>query len=142
MKKKLAVLGMVAGILAIIFGIIVLTGVFGAATSGGSSSPYDSGFASFGGDYYTYSVNNAAEAASAARAVAYNLRDISGSLNAIGGLLLIFFGLTAFCGFGIVFAGCERRQTPVVTEAISEVEDNEEIVQDIEMEQPSEEPVE
>ena len=67
MKKTFSITGMLAGALLIIFGLVALCGGFGDADSYGGDSPYDSGYASFGADYYTYSVNNTAETASAVR---------------------------------------------------------------------------
>ena len=71
-----------------------------------SSAPtkYDSGYATFGGDAYTYMANNAAEAASAARTVAGNQQDIFGLMQTVSGILLIGFGLLGFCHFGALKA--------------------------------------
>ena len=131
MKKKLSLIGMYVGIVAVILGILAICGAFGSAGSYGSSSPYDSGFASFGGDYYTYSVNNAAEAVSATRAVATNLRQISAMLQHCLGFFLICFGLMGFCGFGIVYAGCTADKTSqaeintILDEELSEEDEKE-----------------
>lgn len=113
MKKMLSTIGMAISILLIVFGIMTTSGSFGDATYYGNSSPYDSGFASFNGDYYTYSVNNGAEAASAARAVASNVREVSQLLQSALGLFMICFGALSFCGFGIVFSGCPKAQADI-----------------------------
>lgn len=108
MKKILSFIGVVIGIVIFILGIVTISGAFGDAKSYGDSASYgyDSGFASFGGDYYTYSVNNAAETASAARATAANLREISDILRNCFGWFMMCFGLLVCCSFGIVFTNC------------------------------------
>ena len=70
---------------------------------------YDSGYASFGADYYTYSVNNTAEAASATRTVAANLVHIADFLMVFPGISSILFGMAVICGFGIVLASCPKK---------------------------------
>ena len=108
MKKILAFIGVVIGIIIFILGIVTISGTFGDATSYGESASYgyDSGFASFNGDYYTYSVNNTAETANAARATAANLREISDILRNCFGWFMMCSGLLVCCGFGIVFTNC------------------------------------
>ncbi len=96
MKKHFALVGMVAGACIIFFGILATLGAFGSATAYGGYSPYDSGFAGFGGDYYTYSVNNSAETASATRAVAENLCDISQLIRLCFGLFMMGFVLLRY----------------------------------------------
>ena len=106
MKKYFSIAGMIASVLVILFGILAVSGALGDADSYGGESPYDSGYASFGGDYYTYSVNNSAETTSAVNAVASNLREISDILRNSLGLFMIGFGLLSLCGFGILYSGC------------------------------------
>lgn len=106
MKKLLSLTGMFAGLCIIVFGILSMCGIFGDATSYGSTTLYDSGFASFGADYYTYSVNNTANAASAASACASNLIAISNFLQFSFGLFSIGFGLAVICGFGVLYCRC------------------------------------
>lgn len=127
MKKKFLLGGMIAGALIVVFGILAMCGVLGEATSYGNSSPYDSGFASFGADYYTYSANNSAETASAARATANNLCDISHFLQACCGLFMIGIGIAIFCGFGAVFADCcNASKNIIIEEESAEDQDNKE----------------
>ena len=78
-RKVFATLGMIFGLLIALCGILTLSGKLGGDTSYPSSAPYsyDSGYASFGADFYTYVSNNAAETASAARTTAGNLEDIA-----------------------------------------------------------------
>lgn len=106
MKKYFSIAGMLSGAIVVVLGIMMLCGVFESPVSTGEVSPYDSGYASFGADYYTYSVNNTAEAASAARAAAGNLCDILCLLQICFGLLFIVSGAVIICGFGIAFSGC------------------------------------
>ncbi len=144
MKRKIALAGMALALLFSFFGILTMCGVFCDGLGSPSSSPYDSGFAVFGGDYNTYSVNNAAEAASGARVAAYNLCDIAHLLEATIGLSMLFGGLLVFCAFFIVYSGCEKESSSVCaytcTHEISEpVVMEEEIVAN---EEVFEEPVE
>ena len=107
-KKVLSIVGMVVGLAFIVVGILSMTGALGGDTTIPNSAPYyyDSGYAQFGADYYSYSVNNAAEAASAARTTAYNLDDIAQFLLVFLGITSILFGLMVMCGFGIVLSTC------------------------------------
>ena len=54
-KKNCSVMGMICGLLVIVLGIVILAGGLDGNTYGSSasysSSPYDSGFAAFGGDF-------------------------------------------------------------------------------------------
>lgn len=101
MKRKFTLLGIITGLIVILFGILVMAGAFGANTySASSSSYYDSGYGRFGADFYTYVVNNAAETASAARTAANNLNHIAGFLRAVSGIMLMAFGLFMVCLFG------------------------------------------
>ncbi len=105
MKKIFSILGMAGGLLLIILGFLTIFGNFGDAIySVESSYGYDSGYATFGSDYYTYSSNNMAEAASGAAATANNLREISDLLRNSLGWFMMMFGLAIICGFGIVFS--------------------------------------
>lgn len=125
MKKIFSVSGMVVGIVAIIFALGVLTGQYSDVLSSGGSSPYSSGYASFGGDYYTYSVNNSAEAASAAKAAASNVGDVYELLELCFGWFMLIFGMVTVCGFGIVFAECFVKK--VVNEANEKIKNGEAI---------------
>ena len=75
-KRTISIIGIAISALLVLFGILAMSGALGGSTYYADSAPYsyDSGFATFGGDYYTYSVNNSAEAAAGARAAASNLR--------------------------------------------------------------------
>ena len=126
MKKKLSVIGMIIGLAFVVVGILSIFGVLGGETSSPSSVPYyyDSGYATFGSDYYSYSSNNAAAAASAARTTAYNIGHVSDFILTFFGLSSILFGLMVMCGFGIVLASCskENKKNLVSTETDIAVE--------------------
>ena len=116
MKKLFLYCGVATGLLAILFGILILGGSFGGDTStaSGASALYDSGYASFGADFYTYVSNNAQEAASASRTVASNLNAIADLLRSSLGCLFIVFGLFTTCLFGLKLSEKEP-QAPSVT---------------------------
>ena len=119
-KKTFAIIGVVGGAILIFLGILVMSGALGGDTSyaSGSSYLYDSGYASFGADFYTYVSNNAAEAASAARTTAENLRGIAELLKNVGGIFLMGFGLFMVCFFGMSLVGCaEKAPKPEKSEA-------------------------
>jgi hypothetical protein len=111
MKKTLSVVGLIIGLAFVVVGILSVSGALGGDTSYPSSAPYtyDSGYASFGADYYTYSVNNSAEAASAARTAAYNIGYVSDFLLTFFGLSSILFGFMVMRGFGIVLSSCPKK---------------------------------
>ena len=94
--------GKIICLLLVACGLLVMVGVLGGDTSspGSAGYMYDSGYASFGADFYTYVSNNAAEAASGARTAAYNLQDIAVLLKNVCGIFLMGFGLIGFCAFG------------------------------------------
>lgn len=123
-KKNLSKIGMAVSALLVLFGLLALCGAFGGQSYHYSTAPYtyDSGYASFGGDYYTYSVNNAAEATDAAQAASANARELVEFVRAFCGLFMMGFGLLSFCGFGIVFATCKNNIAinPVPEETIEE----------------------
>ena len=120
-KKVLSVVGMIVGFVFIIVGILSMAGALGGEISYPGSAPYsyDSGYAQFGADYYSYSVNNSAEAASAARAAAYNLGDIAEFLAAFFGIASILFGLMVMCGFGIVLSTCMPKAAPSLASSMA-----------------------
>ena len=103
MKRIFSLAGIGAGLFAIIVSFCLFAGL-GKGNWSVTSSPYDSGFASFGADYYTYSVNNSAEAASAARAAAHNVSGLCEVVEVCSAWAIFFLGLMAICAFGIVFA--------------------------------------
>ena len=80
-----------------IVGILSVSGALDGSDyySMSASYEYDSGYATFGADFYTYSINNTAEIAYAARTIANFL-----------GISSILFGLMIMCGFGIVLSSC------------------------------------
>lgn len=107
-KKVFATLGMIFGLVIALCGILTITGGMGGDTSYPSSAPYsyESGYASFGADFYTYVSNNSAEAASAARTTASNLEDIAELLKNVCGIFLMGFGMMGFCFFGTIRNDC------------------------------------
>ncbi len=123
-KKIFAISGMVVSALLIVFGIFVFAGVFGRASFSvgpGYNTSYDSGYAVFGNDYYTYTVNNMAQSADGAMWSARNLCQISLFLSSFCGIFTIGIGLLGICAFGVVFAGCESTpQNSVITPEESE----------------------
>ncbi len=121
MKRKLSILGIIIGIAFVIVGVLSIFGVLCGNTSTPNSAPYyyDSGYASFGADYYTYSVNNTAEAASAARTIAYNIGYVADFLVLFCGLASVLFGLMVMCGFGIVLSSCGKAAVSVAVNETS-----------------------
>lgn len=104
-KKLFATIGMVACALLIVVGIVTLAGD-NECSHAYSSSIYDSGFTTFGADFYTYSSNNTAEAASAARTTANNLYALYDLVANLFGWLFVFAGLMGLCHFGMQWADC------------------------------------
>lgn len=102
--KFLATMGMIFSIAIAIVGVVVLCGGLGgdAGYPSGALSYYDSGYASFGGDFYTYVNNNAAEAADAGNRAAANVKELCDLVKNVSGAFLIGFGLLGMCLFGIV----------------------------------------
>ena len=110
-KKLVSAAGMLVGVVVIVMGILVMAGVLGGNAYSASTASYqfDSGYASFGADFYTYVSNNAAEAASATRTVASNLVRIADLLKNALGILTIAFGAFMLFYFAIKFLGaCEK----------------------------------
>lgn len=107
-KKTLSIIGMIVGLVFVIVGILTIAGVFGSEISHPTNVGigYEHGFATFGGDYYTYSSNNAADAAHAAYSATNNIVHLAEFLFTFFGLFSMLFGLMVTCGFGIVFSGC------------------------------------
>ncbi len=103
MKKRYAIAGMAVGIVIALLGVLLLTGAITDSPVSASSAPYsyDSGYASFGADFYTYVSNNAAEAASAGRTAASNLIRVFDMIQTAAGIFLIGFGLMGTCFFGM-----------------------------------------
>ena len=132
-KKILSVVGMIVGLVFVLVGILSLSGALDGETSNPSSAPYsyDAGYAVFGADYYTYTVNNSAEAASAARTAAGNLDDIADFLKNFCGWFSMCFGVVIFCCFGIYHAGLKEVESTVATETTTEKEVEEEEKEEI-----------
>ena len=109
-KKAFATIGMVVSVLIAVMGVLVIAGQLGGQASSASSAPYtyESGYASFGADFYTYVSNNAGEAASASRTAANNIRELCELLTNVSGIFLIGFGLLGVCYFGIHRCSCEE----------------------------------
>lgn len=123
-KKVFATLGMVFGLVIALCGILTITGGMGGDTSYPSSAPYsyESGYASFGADFYTYVSNNSAEAASAARTTAGNLEDIADLLKNVCGVFLMGFGMLGFCFFGVMRSDCKADdERPVSSDVMTPV---------------------
>lgn len=81
-KKTFALIGMIISLAIVVCGVLTISGELGgnAHYASGASYLYDSGYASFGADFYTYVSNNAAEAADAAPApVPEELPDLENS---------------------------------------------------------------
>lgn len=78
MKKSFLLYGIIISAIIAFLGILVIAGVFGGNASSASSAPslYDSGYATFGADFYNFVSNNAQEAASAARIAANNIKEL------------------------------------------------------------------
>lgn len=113
MRKFFAVIGMLVCAGLVVAGIMFVEGNMGGNTSTASSAPsyYNSGYATFGADFYTYVTNNAGEAASAVRTAAANLNHIARLLRNFCGAVLIGMGLIGFCGFGVALGSKPKAQT-------------------------------
>ena len=113
---------MIAGAVLIVLGIVAVSGGFANTYGPNNYTSYDHGFATFGADYYTYSVNNSASAANAAASASNNARETVKLLESCLGIFMIFSGVFAICGFGAVFAGCANadKDDPVYPELTGE----------------------
>ncbi len=103
-KKTFAVVGMVISVIVVLWGILVFTGSYDYAST--PSWSYDYGYASFGGDFYSYVNNNAAYAA-------YNVRALGSMIEKIGGIVLISLGLLSFCYFGMAEVSLSKEREMV-----------------------------
>lgn len=114
MKKFFAVLGLIVSILFVYSGYTVLNGDVDSGTDTASSAGilYDSGYASFGADFYTYVTNNAAEAAAASRTVAANLHHMAQLFLNVVGYFMIGIGLLSFCAFGVAL--CDKKKVEYI----------------------------
>lgn len=140
-KKYFVYIGMIAGLLTVIMGILVIAGTMGGEIYRPSAKPFfDYGFATFGADFYTYVTNNAADAAAASKAAAENLGEIIALLKNVCGIALIAGGLFMLCFFGVQYAECAqaaRPETPAekpIAEVVESVEESEEAADESETE--------
>lgn len=119
MRKFWSIFGILGGLALIACGVLIMSGEMGgnANSASGASYLYDSGYASFGGDFYSYVNNNAAEAASAARTTASNVRAVAQLLQNFCGLMLMGFGLFMSCYFGVCCAGSKTPTSAAVNSA-------------------------
>lgn len=112
-KIPFGVIGMAIGALLVIVGIFFMSGDFGHTASyglGGSEWRYtaDKGYASFGGDAYTFMNNNMAFAAKNTYSADKNAQEIGDILNSGIGMFFIAFGLLSICYFGMQLAKEEK----------------------------------
>ncbi len=109
LAKIIAIIGIAAGILMIILGIVVMNSYSGS---------WSSTTTSFGGDFYTYSYKATARAGN-------NIDEVGDMLQLALGFILISMGLFDGCYFGLKFAAipAEPKEMPVaapVEEAVAE----------------------
>ena len=104
MKRFFAIIGILFCCAVIYIGVQFLHGEMASEPNTASSTPsyYDSGYASFGGDFYTYVNNNAAEAAKAARTITSNQVYIFRLATQFFGYFLIALGGIGVCLFGVL----------------------------------------
>lgn len=78
------------------------------SSASGAPSYADSGYASFGADFYTYVTNNAADAAKSVHTVAANQVQIFEQMSQFKTILSRFFGflLISLGGIGVCLFGC------------------------------------
>lgn len=127
-KKKFATIGMICSTLFVVMGILVFTGLLGGDASypSGASYGYDSGYATFGADFYNFVSNNAAEAASASRTAANNVKELCLLIKNVCGVALMGFGLFGVCHFGILRCSfIEEENASKEPESVESVEEAE-----------------
>ncbi len=110
MNKTACKIGMIAGLVIIIVGI-----VFASKSSFYSSSAsywYDSGYALFGADFYNYVNNNTAEATANIKQVGYAVESVNNSL----GILMVCFGFFDVCLFWALHGG--KNENTAVSEDV------------------------
>ena len=111
-KKTISLVAMIVSALIFLCGLLVIFGAFGGNTSYASGTYlYDSGYAAFGTDFYTYVSNNAAEAATGARTAANNLDKMADLMKAFCGIVLMGFGLLSLCRNAITWIEAKAEGT-------------------------------
>ncbi len=112
-KKLVSFIAMIVSLALVFVGFLALVGALGGKTNYASSSgyQYDSGYAEFGADFYTYVSNNAAEAASATRTIASNQRAIAKLVKNIAGFCMMGAGLLSLCHFTLVWLDEKKKAT-------------------------------
>jgi hypothetical protein len=133
-KKTISLVAMIVSAVVFFFGFLVMVGAIGGDTGLASGAPYsyDSGYAEFGADFYTYVSNNAGEAATAARTVASNLHEIASLLKGTLGIFLMGFGLMNLCRFALVWLDEKNAAVPAAVECAEEpavVEEESEVIE-------------
>lgn len=118
-KKVFATIGMIVCVLFVVMGFVTI-GRDNSCSKAYQSGMYDSGFATFGADYYTYSSNNAAETANAARTTANNIYQLYNLLTDVFGWFFVFSGLAGFCHFGVICADCKDAAVSAAPAAVEE----------------------
>ncbi len=118
-KKTFALIGIIVSAALVLCGILTMTGALGgdASYASGASYLYDSGYTSFGADFYTYVSNNAAEAASAARTTAANIRGMAQLMKNVLGIFLMGFGAMGLCFFGMIHVDCKAAEVAAAVPA-------------------------
>ena len=86
MRKGFCILGIVVSLVIILLGVLLLTGKIDVKPESSYLYKYESGYAVFGGDFYTHVNNNAAEAV--------------GLIRVAAGILIMSLGAIGFCLFG------------------------------------------
>ena len=86
MRKGFCILGIIVSLVIILLGVLLLTGKINVKPESSYLYKYESGFAVFGGDFYTHVNNNAAEAV--------------GLIRVAAGILIMSLGAIGFCLFG------------------------------------------
>ena len=115
MKKIISIVGLSVSLIMVICGIVALSGGMGGDTrlAACSPSPYDSGYATFGSDFYTYVSNNAQEAAAAARIAGDNVDALADLLKNAFGWAMICIGFISMCAFAMVLFGDKFKNPPM-----------------------------
>lgn len=111
LTRIISLIGIVAGLLVIIFGIIVMSSYSGS---------WSSTTTSFGADFYTYSYQATARAGN-------NVRELGEMMQQAFGFILIAMGLFDCCYFGLKFAAVAAKTPEAAPEAPSIAEPEQEV---------------